>query len=90
MSTTNDETEPIRRTRLAEIGCAVESDNQETERKRLEGRYGPVWDTEQLSAEFEVMGFMAPFVVVRRKSDGRKGSLEFQHHPRLYFNFMLD
>jgi hypothetical protein len=33
---------------------------------------------------------MAPFVVVRRKADGRKGSLEFQHHPRFYFNFMPD
>jgi hypothetical protein len=30
---------------------------------------------------------MAPFVVVRRLSDGQKGSLEFQHHPRFYFNF---
>ena len=90
MSTTNDETEPIRRNRLAEIGSALESDIQETERKRLEARYGPVWDTEQLSAEFEVVGFIAPYAVVRRKSDGRKGSLEFQHHPRLYFNFVLD
>ena len=23
----------------------------------------------------------------RRKSDGKKGSLEFQHSPRIYFNF---
>ena len=60
------------------------------ERKRLEGQYGQAWDTEQLSQEFEVLGFMAPYVVVRRKQDGRKGSLEFQHLPRLYFNFILD
>jgi hypothetical protein len=33
------------------------------------------------------MGFAAPYVVVRRKSDGVKGSLEFTHHPRVYFNF---
>jgi hypothetical protein len=26
-------------------------------------------------------------VVVRRRSDGGKGSLEFQHQPRFYFNF---
>jgi hypothetical protein len=30
---------------------------------------------------------MAPLVVVRRKPDGVKGSLEFQHNPRLYFTF---
>jgi hypothetical protein len=28
-----------------------------------------------------------PLVVVRRKADGVKGSLEFQHNPRLYFTF---
>jgi hypothetical protein len=90
MNTTNDETEPIRRKRLAEIGSAVESNDRETERKRLEAQHGQVWDSDQLSQEFEVMGFMAPYVVVRRKSDGRKGSLEFQHHPRFYFNLVLD
>jgi hypothetical protein len=30
---------------------------------------------------------MAPLVVVRRKADGVKGSLEFQHMPRYYFGF---
>jgi hypothetical protein len=90
MSTANDETEPIRRKRLVEINSTVESHDGEPERKRVEAQYGQVWDTAQLSEEFEVLGFMAPYVVVRRKSDGRKGSLEFQHHPRLYFNFVLD
>ena len=90
MSSTHDKTEGIRRSRLAEVNSSVESNDWEAERKRLEERYGRVWDTDQLSAEFEVLGFMAPFVVVRRKSDGRKGSLEFQHDPRFYFNFVLD
>jgi hypothetical protein len=85
-----DETEPIRRKRLVEINSTVESHDGEAERKRLEAQHGQVWDTEQLSQQFEVLGFMAPYVVVRRKSDGRKGSLEFQHLPRLYFNFVLD
>ncbi len=49
-----------------------------------------VWDTAQLSEELEVLGFIAPYVVVRRKSDGCKASLEFQHSPRFYFNFVLD
>jgi len=48
------------------------------------------WDTDQLRAEFEVIGFMAPFVAVRRKSDGAKGSMEFTHNPRYYFNFVKD
>jgi hypothetical protein len=47
-----------------------------------------VWDTQRLAQDFEVIGFLAPLVVVRRKADGMKGSLEFRHGPpRLYFNF---
>src|SRR5689334_6376116 len=87
---TNDETEEIRRKRLAEINSAIESQDAQSERKRLETSYGQVWDSAQLSEEFEVLGFMAPYAVVKRKADGRKGSLEFQHSPRLYFNFVLD
>ena len=48
------------------------------------------WNTEELSKEFEVIGFLAPFVVVKRKSDGAKGSMEFTHSPRFYFNFVAD
>ena len=79
-----DETEPIRRQRLAEINTEPGS------REALEAEYGQVWDAGQLTEDFEVLGFLAPYVVVRRKSDGVKGSLEFQHQPRLYFNFVLD
>ncbi len=49
-----------------------------------------MWDTEELTKDFEVIGFMAPFVAVRRRSDGKKGSLMFQHEPRMYFNFQED
>lgn len=48
------------------------------------------WDTDQLRKEFEVLGFLAPFVIVRRLSDGAKGSMEFTHSPRFYFNFVPD
>ena len=75
----HDETESLRRQRLAEINAEPGS------RAALEFRYGEVWDTGQLRERFEVIGFAAPYVVVRRKSDGLKGSLEFQHSPRLYF-----
>lgn len=48
---------------------------------------GQTWDTEQLRTEFEVKGFMAPFVVVKRKADGQEGILTFTHSPRFYFGF---
>ena len=77
----NDPTEAARRERLAEINAEPGS------REALEAQHGQVWDGEQLRQDFEVIGFLAPLVVVRRKADGVKGSLEFQHMPRLYFNF---
>jgi hypothetical protein len=48
---------------------------------------GAVWDTTQLQEDFEVIGFQAPFVVVKRRSDGQLGSLEFSHSPRRYWGF---
>ena len=48
---------------------------------------GETWDTEALQRDFTVEGFSAPFVVVRRKSDGVRGTLEFKHSPRIYFDF---
>lgn len=85
-----DETEAIRREAVAQINSAVESDDKIAERARLESIYGEVYDTDQVRENFEVLGFMAPFVVVKRKSDGKKGSMEFQHMPRFYFNFVKD
>jgi len=49
---------------------------------------GLTWTTEQLREEFEVQGFAAPFVVVRRRSDGVRGTLAFRHNPRVYFCFV--
>jgi len=45
------------------------------------------WTTEELQRDFVVLSFQAPFVVVVRKADNVKGSLEFTHSPRKYFNF---
>lgn len=45
------------------------------------------WTTDEMTAEFEVQGFAAPWVVVRRRSDGVRGTLEFTHAPRRYFDF---
>jgi hypothetical protein len=48
------------------------------------------WTTDQLREAFEVISFAAPFAVVRRKSDGVVGTVEFTHAPRFYFNFVKD
>lgn len=76
-----DPTENIRREMVTEINADPGS------REALEAQHGQVWDTDQLQQEFEVIGFGAPFVVVRRRADGAKGSLMFQHSPRFYFSF---
>jgi hypothetical protein len=77
----NTDTEPVRRQRLAEIN------SDPGDRAALERQYGKVWTTDELAADFEIIGFLAPFCVGTRKSDGQKGSLEFQHQPRFYFNW---
>jgi hypothetical protein len=48
---------------------------------------GPTWTTGELQRDFEVLGFRAPLVAVRRKSDGKRGTLEFKHSPRVYFDW---
>lgn len=74
-----DETESIRRAMIASGQPA--RDLAEAKQR---------WDTQELARDFEVIGFLAPFVVVKRKSDGAKGSMEFTHNPRFYFNFVAD
>ena len=80
----DDPTEQIRRQRVAELSAQADI------KAALQARHGQVWSTEELRQEFEVIGFMAPVVVVRRKSDGAQGSLEFQHQPRFYFGWAQD
>lgn len=48
------------------------------------------WTTDELRTEFEVLGYAAPFVVVRRKADGQVGTLEFTHSPRIHFGWRAD
>jgi hypothetical protein len=75
-----DETESTRRQMVAEINS-----NPKTQEEL--GQTQQTWDTDELCNDFEVIGFAAPFVVVRRYSDGQKGTLTFQHSPRVYFDF---
>jgi len=56
-------------------------------KEALEAQHGKIWTTKELGDDFEVIGFMAPFVVVRRRVDGVEGSLEFQEPAQVYFNF---
>lgn len=92
-----DPTEATRRAMVADINF------NPSPRAALEATYGAdnVWDTDQLSERFEVIGFMAPFAVVRERTTGaaaahavvkdglgRKGTVEFQHSPRFYYNFI--
>lgn len=72
-----DDTAAIRRD-LIESGQVQEDLAADPDRK---------WTTAQLQEEFEVLGFMAPFVTVRRIDDGALGSLEFTCSPRVYFGW---
>jgi hypothetical protein len=76
----NDSTEDARREMITSGQPAAD----------LAGDLGPQWTTEQLQQEFEVLGFLAPMVVVRRRSDGATGSLEFTGRPRVYFAWRPD
>ena len=76
-----DETEDIRRQMVAEINTNAGP------RAELEAQHGQVWDTSQLQEDFQVVGFAAPFVIVKRRADGVRGSLMFQNSPRFYYSF---
>ena len=75
------DTEKIRKQMVAEINAEPAS------REYLEQTHGQVWDTQELQRAFVVLGFCAPFVIVAEKESGRRGSLLFQHSPRLYHSF---
>ncbi len=78
-----DETEGVRRVLVG----AINSNPGSREALEAEHGVGNVWDTNELTRDFDVQGFMAPFVSVTRKSDGKRGLLMFQHSPRFYFHF---
>ena len=77
----SDPTETTRREMVAQLNSI------EGRREYLESKHGEVWDTSELQEQFEVTGFMAPFVGVRRRGDGVTGSVMFQASPRYYFKF---
>jgi hypothetical protein len=86
-----DETEPIRRARQAELINELDGlTDEQAAREALEAQYGQVYSTPELRSAFTVIGFAAPYVVAVEKATGKKGSLEFTHSPRFYFNWIED
>ena len=47
------------------------------------------YTTKQLLKDFEVLQFMAPYVYVIRKKDRKKGTLQFNHSPRIFYDFKV-
>lgn len=72
---------------VQEVNAGTQDAPADVLRAELEQKHGQVWTTIELSEDFDVLGFAAPLVVVTRKSDNQKGSLQFTHQPRLYFGF---
>lgn len=79
-----DKTEPIRRKLVNQINAYPRTYEQ------LKETYGEVWDSGELMKDFDVEDFYAPFAVVRRIADGKRGVVTFQHYPRYYFNFQAE
>lgn len=79
----SDPTEQARRELVEAINVEPGS------REALEAKHGKVWDTDELQRDFEATSFMAPWIFVKRRSDGKMGALMFQHRPRFYFDFTL-
>jgi hypothetical protein len=51
---------------------------------------GQTWTADELARDFEVLRTMSWFVVVRRHSDGKEGSMEFTGSPRVYSAWIAD
>jgi len=82
-----DKTEQFRRHAVNVINSEVESQDEDSERVRLEKKYGKVYNTKEVTAEFKIQGFMAPYVACVNRHTKEEGVLEFQDYPRFYFNF---
>lgn len=79
----SDQTENARRELVSVV-------NQDAGRAKLEAKYGEVLTTTEMQEQYTVEGFLAPFVVCRRKSDSKRGTLMFSHSPRYYFGWQED
>ena len=65
----------------------TKSINTGQERMHLEEIYGKVWNTKEVTRDFSIHGFMAPFVSAKKRDTGEEGTLIFQDYPRFYFEW---
>lgn len=60
------------------------------QKEELMRLFGEVLSTSEATEKYEFVAFCAPFVEVKCRANNRRGTLEFQHSPRFYFNFIED
>jgi hypothetical protein len=65
-------------------------DQEQARRKELEEAYGKVYTTPEATEAFEFISFLAPFAIVVERSTGKKGTLQFDHMPRFYYDFRAE
>ena len=63
------------------------NENKEQIKAELQAEFSDVYDTTEMQESFKVDSFLAPYVYVERKKDNVKGTLQFTHMPRFYFDF---
>jgi hypothetical protein len=80
----SDPTENIRKQMVAELN------SDDATRAGLEQKHGQVWTTHEMLEEFDALGFLSPFILVRKKDSGERGSLMFTHSPRFYFSWKAE
>ena len=87
---TTVEAENEARVGAEDCGCVVYADMDHTGRSRreiLEAEHGKVWDNGQARLEFEVLGYMSPLTIVRRKFDGVIGTLNATMGRRYFYDW---
>ena len=69
------------------FNSSVENMTETEAREFISKTEKDIYNTKELQESFNVVGFIAPFVSVVRKSDNKKGMMTFTHYPRFYFGF---
>ena len=78
---------PPRRKTCGDSACMSRHLYEAKLRKALSDRFGEVLTTSEMQDKYTVLGFGGGLCVVERKSDGKRGSLDFTHMPRFYHSF---
>ena len=48
------------------------------------------WTYRELQKDFTVIEFTMGIVMVERKKDGVIGAMDYNYHPRVFYNFMAN